>query len=113
MPFEKDYDLLHQLEIERIVLTTDDIEELYALQIFLGNVIDRSHKQLALRNEDDRGRINTRGKLSWAENIQDVCKKRQQSLQEDTNAFNKRFRILSKKILPEEKYNEIARSAER
>lgn len=99
-------------EIEDIVIEGTRLTELYRLDIYLERKRSGLFKELSHTGKETE-RIAIKNSLSWAENILQILKKRQDDLREGNNTFNWRFRTEAQKFLPPETYNQIAESAKR
>ena len=98
-------------ELEERLFTTDEVDELYRLQLEIGRRVSDIHLKI-FDEVSERQKIILKKDLSLLDNMQDVCLKRQDSLKEDNNAFNKRFRQAARELLRPDNYNQIARAAE-
>jgi hypothetical protein len=107
-----DFKSMEKDQIEDMIIDGKDMQVLYRLDVYLERKISTSFFNLNKeQNPLKKGAI--KNTLSWAQNLHDICKKRQQDLREDNNAFNARFRIEAQRVLPGEVYIQIAEAAKR
>lgn len=97
-------------EIETQVLSTTDVNLLYNIQLELGKKVSSIHRLLHNTHEDEK-KVSLRENLNWADNLFDICKKRQDDIRVENNKFNHKFRIAAKGVLNEMMYNKISDKA--
>jgi hypothetical protein len=105
-----DFTKLTDHQIENFILNAVDVIPLYRIDIFLERK-KTQHFQALDGTTDKLEKNDLRGKISWTENIIDICKKRQVDVKDSTDSFNARFRIMAQKTLQPAVYAEIAELA--
>lgn len=107
-----DFDSLEKKDIQNLVVEGNDLQLLYRLDIWLERKESTSYNNLNKETDPSRkGAI--KNTLSWATNLHDICKKREEDLKENNNAFNARFRAEAQRVLTPEQYAKIAEAAKR
>lgn len=94
-------------QIEDQIIEGADLNGLYRIDVMLERRKTSLFVDLAKEKEMDL-RTRMKATLSWTENMHEICKKRQDDVKASNDRYNWYFRIEAQKILPPEKYAEIA-----
>jgi hypothetical protein len=107
-----DFTTLTHKDLEEQVIRKAELQRLYEIDVYLENLIGKAYVDLENTRENVRKTV-IKSELSWATNLQEICKKRQHDVREDNNNFNWRFRVEAQKMLLPETYNQIAECAKK
>ncbi len=93
-------------DFKKVILSSQDKNELYLHEVELTETIGNLHKGLRL-SESDMETSETIAKLKTAESLLRICQERQQETGNWANRINYNFRMAAKSVLTKETYQKI------
>lgn len=101
-------------EVEDLVLSLSDVQDLYIIQLELTKKLSLLHKKIhevPFDNESQRNLIRT--DISWAEQLKSICDKKYNQLVNESAKFNRSFRMVAEKKLTKQLYNQLCEEAKK